>query len=147
MRNARIAVAALLGALALTALAMPTTSAKSLDPPVYIEGGQYTARLDQASRTWRLMPLDGQDLVISNPDIYCRADAPAPVGIWLVAHNEDGAMELRAPSDTALPAGHPGSIAVKACGEPALAGTQVLHAPRGLIDWLGAHSGAVYIGD
>ncbi len=149
MRYLQLIVAAALGALALVAVAMPpksTTASGSPPAPVYVEGGQYTARLHQDTRSWRLLPVDGQDLVITNPDIYCRSSAAAPVGLWLLARDPAGGIELRAPSDTALPAGHAGRIALLPCGAPPVPGA-ALHAPQALIDWLAANNGAVLIGD
>jgi hypothetical protein len=125
---------------------MPSRPAAPRAEPVYVEGGQFTARLHQATRHWRLMPIDGQDLVVTNPDIYCRADAAMPGGLWLVARDPRGGMELRAPSDTALPDGHAGRIALLPCGADAAEGA-ALHAPQALLDWLAAHNGAVWIGD
>lgn len=145
MRRLQITIAAVLGAIALGALAMPAKPAVRLEP-VYVEGGQYTARLYQSSRSWRLMPIDGQDLVISNPDIYCRSDAAAPSGVWLVGRDPAGGLELRAPSATALANGQPDHLAMLPCGQPAVAGA-ALHAPQALLDWIGGHNGAVYIGD
>lgn len=124
---------------------LPTRTTAASAEPVYIEGGHYTARLHQSTRLWRLLPLDGQDLVLTNPDIQCRADAAIPAGLWLVARDPRGGMELRAPSGTALPEGHAGHIALLPCG--AVADDRALHAPQALIDWLAAHNGAVMIGD
>jgi hypothetical protein len=147
MRRLQLLLAAALATLALVAIAMPLpTPATPTPEAVYIEGGQYTARLHQASRHWRLLPLDGQDVVISNPDIYCRANAAAPAGVWLVARDPAGGLELRAPSHTALPDGHDGRIALLPCGRDAH-GVAALHAPQALLDWLGSHNGAVMIDD
>lgn len=144
MRYLRLLFAAVAASIAVAAAAMPGRPQPRVEP-VYVEGGQYTARLFQATRSWRLMPVDGQDLVITNPDIYCRTDAAAPKGLWLVARSPEGRVELRAPSATALPDGHAGQIALLPCGtdgEPT-----ALHAPQTLIDWLAAYNGAVYIDD
>lgn len=149
MRYLQAIFATILGTLAVVAVAMPTRSTPAAEPrlePVYIEGGQYTVRLHQDTRTWRLLPADGQDVVISNPDIHCRSDATAPVGMWLLARDPAGGIELRALSDTALPEGHAGHIALLPCGARSLSGA-VLHAPQALIDWLAANNGAVLIGD
>jgi hypothetical protein len=149
MRYVQMILAATLAAIALVAAAMPTPPAPAAEAglePVYVEGGQYTARLHQTSRSWRLLPVDGQDLVITNPDIYCRSEAAAPVGLWVLARDLDGGIELRAPSDTALPTGHDGRIALLPCGVPSRNGA-ALHAPQALIDWLAANNGAVLIGD
>lgn len=147
MRRLQLLLAAALVAIAAVATAaMPSRPAAPRAEPVYVEGGQFTARLHQATRHWRLMPIDGQDLVVTNPDIYCRADATMPGGLWLVARDPSGGMELRAPSDTALPDGHAGRIALVSCGTEVADG-DALHAPQALLDWLAAHNGAVWIGD
>lgn len=149
MRYVQMILAAALGAIALVAVAMPARPEPMPEPvssPVYVEGGQYTARLHQNSRSWRLLPVDGQDLVITNPDIHCRSEAVAPAGLWLLARDPAGGMELRAPSATALPKGHEGRIALLPCGAPA-GSSAALHAPQALIDWLAANNGAVMIGD
>jgi hypothetical protein len=144
MRYLRLLFAAAAATVAVAAAAMPGRPQPQIEP-VYIEGGQYTARLFQSTRSWRLMPVDGQDLVITNPDIYCRTDAAAPKGLWLVARSPDGRVELRAPSATTLPDGHAGQIDLLPCG--ADGDTTALHAPQALIDWLAAYNGAVYIDD
>lgn len=146
MRRLQLLLAAGLAAIAAVAAAMPSKPAAPRAEPVYIEGGQYTARLSQSNRHWRLMPVDGQDLVVTNPDIYCRADAPVPGGLWVLARDPAGGVELRAPSDTVLPDGHAGHIALLPCGAEVAQG-EALHAPQALIDWLAAHNGAVWIGD
>lgn len=135
-----------LAALALSATAKTTPVASPL-APIYDEGGHFTARLNQGTRTWRLLPFDGQDLVIGNPDIYCRSNARVPEGLWVVAPVAGGGIELRATSGTIVPEGHNGLIALRACGESAATDSATLHAPQVLIDWLTAHSGAVFIDD
>jgi hypothetical protein len=146
MRRLQLLLAAGLAAIAAVAAAMPSKPVAHRAEPVYVEGGQYTARLHQSTRHWRLMPIDGQDLVVTNPDIYCRADAAVPGGLWVLARDPAGGIELRAPSDTALPEGHAGHIALLPCGADATDG-DALHAPQALLDWLAAHNGAVWIGD
>lgn len=144
MRPLQLLATTVLSALAVAALAMPVPAAAPVQP-VYVAGGQYRAALNQSTRYWTLMPPDGQDLVVGNPDLYCRADAPLPQGIWLVARDAEGAVELRAPSHTALPPGYPERVALKSCADRS-PGT-ALHAPQALIDWLAANTGAVYVHD
>lgn len=149
MRYLQMILAAALGAIALVAVAMPGRPQPIPEPlpaAVYVEGGQYTVRLYQNSRSWRLLPVDGQDLVITNPDIHCRSEAVVPPGLWVLARDPAGGIELRAPSDTALPEGHEGRIALLPCGV-ASGSRAALHAPQALIDWLAANNGAVMIGD
>jgi hypothetical protein len=145
MRYIKLTALIVLGIAAVAAFAKSDPVITPPLEPVYIEGGQYSARLDQATRTWRLMPMDGQDMVVSNPDIYCRSDAPAPRGIWVIVHGEHGQLELHAPSDTVLPPGHSGRIALRDCAEPVLADQATLRIPSGLVEWLSVHSGAVFI--
>jgi hypothetical protein len=145
MRRLRIVVAAVLTALALGAAAVPAPAPKPVEPPVYVAGSQYSAVLDQQTRHWRLLPLDGQDLILANPDVYCRADAAIPAGLWLVATDPAGGLELRATSGVSLPAGYPAQVALRACGEAGDA--TALHAPRALIEMLAVNTGAVYVHD
>jgi hypothetical protein len=145
MRTLRLLFATVAALVAVAAAAAMPGRPKAPLEPVYVEGGQYTARLFQTTRSWRLMPVDGQDLVVTNPDIYCRTDAAAPKGLWLVARTPQGQVELRAPSATALPDGHAGQIDLLPCGSDGDA--TALHAPQALIDWLAAYNGAVYIDD
>ena len=145
MRRRRIVVAAVLAALALGAAAVPAPAPKPTEPPVYVAGSQYSAVLDQQTRHWRLLPLDGQDLILANPDVYCRADAAIPNGVWLVATDPAGGIELRATSCVSLPAGYPAQVALRACGDAGDA--TALHAPRALIDMLAGNTGAVYVHD
>ena len=144
MRYLKLALTLALGATAMVALARPNLPAEP-ESPVYLEAGQYRAVLDQTHRYWKLLPLDGQDLVVSNPDIYCRADARVPAGLWLVGRDDAGRVELRAPSATTLPDGHDGTIALRACNEGG--GSEALHVPVTLLDWLAANAGAVWIDD
>lgn len=110
---------------------------------VYIEGGQYTAVLAQHAQAWRLLPGDGVDLAVSAQG--CAAGAPLPEGIWLVTSDAQGRPALSAPSTTALPAGHPEQVALRACGETG--DGPYVSAPQGLIDWLVYNTGAIYVDD
>ena len=148
MRRRRIVVAAMLTALAVGAAAVPAPTPQPLAAPVYVAASQYSAVLDQRTRHWRLLPLDGQDLIVANPDVYCRADAAIPAGLWLVATDPAGGTELRATSQVALPAGHPAQVALRACGDSdAVGDAAALHAPRAFIELLAGNSGAVYVHD
>ena len=148
MRRRRIVVAAVLAALALGAAAVPAPAPQPVEAPVYVAGSQYSAVLDQETRHWRLMPLDGQDLIVANPDVYCRADAAIPAGLWLVATDPAGGVELRATSQVALPSGYPAQVALRACGDTGDDGdSTALHAPRAFIELLAGNTGAVYVHD
>jgi len=136
--------------LSLFALAAFATSAFASIPspqPVYSEGSQYTAVLQQASGHWRLTPAHGQDLLIHASEADCGSDNPAlPGGIWLLVREADGSAALLAPSVTALPAGHPERVALRDCEaavEPGLA----LNLPRSLLDWVSQSAGAVLVTD
>ena len=115
-------------------------------PSVYIEGGQYTAVLNQRTQAWRLLPRDGVDLAVSAAKDRCEAGAALPEGIWLVTSDAQGRPMLTAPSYTVLPADHPEQVALRACGEPS-DGRPFVAAPQGLIDWLTYNTGAIYVED
>lgn len=109
--------------------------------PVYQDGSQYTAVLDSQNAQWRLLPSDGQDFAIQL-DQNCQSTAKVPAGLWLLTRDADGKPELLAPSQTALPAGHSGHIAVAACDQ---ARANELALPASLIEWLSDNTGAIYV--
>lgn len=109
--------------------------------PVYQDGSQYTAVLDSHNAQWRLLPSDGQDFAIQLEQ-SCKSTADVPAGLWLLTRDADGKPELLAPSQTLLPAGHSGHIAVVACNE---AQANALAVPASLIEWLSDNTGAVYV--
>jgi hypothetical protein len=134
----------------LLALATLSTGALASIPspsPVYSEGGQYTAVLQQGAGHWRLTPVHGQDLLIHADEADCGSDNPAlPSGLWMLVRESDGSAALLAPSVTALPAGHPERVALRDCeavDEPGLA----LNLPRPLLEWIAQSSGAVLLTD
>lgn len=129
-------------ALALSTAAAANAPADSLRP-VFVEGGQYTAVLDQGRQAWRLLPADGVDLAVSAVEA-CEPGSRLPEGIWLLTRDAEGRPTLSAPSVTALPAGHPEQVALRACGDADGEGLFVA-APQGLIDWLGYNTGAIYV--
>ncbi len=143
MLNLRI-VSALLGVAVSLGVAANVPANASSDPAVYVEGGQYTAVLDQNTQGWRLLPGDGVDLSVSAAASGCDIGARLPEGIWLVTRDAQGRPTLTAPSTTALPAAHPEQVALRACGE---AGDDQPHvsAPQGLIDWITYNTGAIYV--
>lgn len=114
------------------------------DAPYYQEGSQYTAVWEQARQSWRLVPAEGAPIVVSAQIGTGCASQPAPKGLWLVTRDAEGRPELLAPSSTALPAGHGGVLALKACGQ---AGPEeaAVTAPQALIDWLVQSAGAVMV--
>lgn len=136
--------------LAASSLALSLSAAANvpLEPlaNVYVEGGQYTAVLTQRTQAWRLLPADGLDLAVTAAESGCHAGGHLPEGIWLVTSDAQGRPVLAAPSTTALPAGHPEQIALRACGT-ANDGQPYVAAPQGLIDWLTYNTGAIYVED
>ncbi|MGH8109860.1 MAG: hypothetical protein ACREO1_14210 [Arenimonas sp.] len=109
--------------------------------PVYQDGSQYTAVLDSQNAKWRLLPSDGQDFAIQL-DQSCKSTAKVPAGLWLLTRDTEGNPELLAPSQTVLPAGHSGHIAVVGCNEEQADG---LALPASLIEWLSDNTGAIYV--
>ena len=135
---------------AVTGLALSLSAAANVPAEtvsaVYVEGGQYTAVLNQRTQAWRLLPASGPDLAVSAAETGCTPGGHLPAGIWLVTSDANGKPVLAAPSTTELPAGHPEQIALRACGE-AGDGAPHLTAPQGLIDWLTYNTGAIYVED
>lgn len=133
--------------LALAALSTAATASIPAPAPVYSEGSQYTAVLQQGAGHWRLTPAYGQDLLIHADEADCGSDNPAlPKGLWMLVRESDGSAALLAPSFTALPDGHPERVALRDCdaaNEPGLA----LNLPRPLLDWIAQSSGAVLLTD
>lgn len=130
--------------LALVALACAgSTVAVADDAAVYVAGTQYTAAVDLQRGQWHLTPLDGHHLRIDAEQ--CGAVLAVPHGVWLIERDGAGNPELRAPSTTALPQGHPGVVALRACGDDTESGTPTLRAPQSLLDVLVASAGAVYV--
>jgi len=114
----------------------------NIDPRVeYQAGGEYTAVLNVGNSQWRLLPGDGQDFAIQL-DQNCQSSAAVPAGLWLLTRDADGKPELLAPSQTVLPAGHSGHVAVAACDQ---AQANELALPASLIEWLSDNTGAVYV--
>jgi len=117
-------------------------AASSADEAVFVPGGQYTATLDQTQNVWRFLPMNGQDVIVDAG--RCTTGAMAPVGVWLLQYDRQGRLELVAPSVTALPAGAPDHIALRACDQ---AHGRELAVPQTVLDLLATNTGAVYVGD
>ena len=82
---------------------VPAPTAATPDPddaPYYAAGSQYTARYDQTRNTWRLLPVDGPDLVIDAGD--CSTGATASPGLWLLAVDAEGRISNESPVGRAL---------------------------------------------
>ena len=137
----RLAVlyAALFGAVA--AGAAPVNAAEIEDAgPVFTAGNHYSAVYRQSANQWQILPATGQDLAIDTGD--CATGARHPKGVWLVSRDDEGRVQLVAPSTTVLAPGQADTIAVRACDEPE---DRALVLPQPLIDLLAADTGAVLI--
>ena len=133
----KLGVSAIAGCIALSALASTRLPPK----PVYFESGQYSATLAQGARQWRLQPLTGDDVEVT--DRACINRTHVPDGIWLVSRDGDGGLHLLAPSSTILPTGYPEQIALRACGD---AGTDTaLQVPPVLLAWIEHNVNSVLI--
>jgi len=141
MLNSKTIFAAFgLGFATLAAANAPQTSLL----PVYVEGSQYSAVLDQSSQRWRLLPADGTDLDVAASAISCTAAQSLPGGLWLLTRDASGRASLIAPSATPLPAGYPEEVPLLACGERSESGPYA-NAPQALIDWLSNSGGAILV--
>jgi hypothetical protein len=131
---------------ALFALAAVSATASAVRQPnyepQYIFDGQYTAALQQHAGRWRLLPLRGDEVDVS---AGC-ANRNVPAGLWYVTPDRAGGWELIAPSVTALPAGFPEHVALRACGDAATADA-TLFVPSQALDWIAANAGTVLIDD
>ena len=137
----RTSILSLLLAAALTPAVAGAQTTES-DAPQYIAGSQYTAELNQTTGHWRLLPANGQDVVIDTGT--CVTGAVHPNGLWLLVRDAQGRPELLAPSSTPLPAGSPERIAIRSCDQ---AKGNALAVPQVVIDLLAADTGAVMLDD
>jgi hypothetical protein len=108
--------------------------------PVFNAASQYTAVYQQSLGQWRILPATGQDLAIATGD--CATGRAIPAGLWLVTRDDEGRVQLLAPSTTALPDGASDTVAVRACDQ---AEPGALFLPQPLIDLLASESGAVLV--
>ena len=141
----RTSILSLLLAAALTpavAGAQAQVSGSDSDSAQYTAGSQYTAELNQTTGHWRLMPANGQDVVIDTGS--CTTGAMHPNGLWLLVRDAEGRPELLAPSSTPLPAGTSERIAIRSCEQ---ARGNALAVPQVVIDLLAADTGAVLLDD
>ena len=114
--------------------------------PLYIFDGQYTATLQQHAHRWQLQPLRGDEIDVVDHAADCGSAAPIPKGLWLVSQDGDGHPQLVAPSVTALPAGFPQHVALRACGEQS-DGELALFVPPVALNWIAANVGSVLLDD
>ena len=114
--------------------------------PVYFDGGQYSAALQQSAHHWHLQPILGDDVDVTDRASSCTSGTPVPKGVWLVTRDSTGQPQLLAPSTTALPPGYPEKLQLRVCGdEPDR--QQALFVPAVVFDWINEHVGAVLIDD
>ena len=114
--------------------------------PLYIFDGQYTATLQQHAHRWQLQPLRGDEVDVVDHAKDCGSAKPIPHGLWFVSQDANGKPQLVAPSVTALPAGFPQHVALRACGEQA-DGDVALFVPPVALSWINANVGTVLIDD
>ena len=114
--------------------------------PIYITDGQYTATLQQHSHRWRLQPLRGDEVEVSDHSKACGSSTPVPNGLWYVSQDEHGRPQLVAPSVTALPAGFPQHVALRVCGEKNN-DDLALYVPAVALNWISDYVGSVLIAD
>lgn len=134
----------LFGVAALTAAGLAAATATY--EPLYIFDGQYTATLQQHTHRWQLQPLRGDEIDVIDHASDCGSKAPIPNGLWLVTQDGDGRPQLVAPSVTALPAGFPQHVALRACGEKS-DGELALFVPPVALNWIAANVGSVLLDD
>jgi hypothetical protein len=108
--------------------------------PVFNAGSQYTAVYHQARGQWQILPATGQDLAIDTG--ACATGQVHPKGVWLVSRDDQGRVQLVAPSTTVLATGEADTIDVRSCDQ---ADDRALVLPQPLIDLLASNAGAVLI--
>jgi hypothetical protein len=125
-------------------------AASAVAAPVYVEGqspvytpGQYGAVLDQSSQQWRVQPLVGEHVTMTNRDPSCLSSAVLANGLWVIGRDAQGRFELVAASDTTLPSGAVGAIALRSCDDP-IEGLSVRVPPQ-VMSALTRYVGAVLI--
>ncbi len=118
---------------------------------VYFDGGQYTASLQQHAHHWHLLPLQGDDVDVIDHTSACANGVHVPHGVWIVTSNQAGQPQLLAPSATALPAGFPPQLQLRACGDHdsprATDGAAALLVPAVVLDWIKSNVSSVLIDD
>ena len=121
-------------------LSSTALSSISITNPVYQAGSQYTAVLDTQISQWHMVPRIQQD--IAQYDKHCHSNVEIPVGLWLLTRDSNGNPELLAPSQTRLPNGHSGRIALISCSDKQSKGLAV---PAKMMDWLSKNTSAIYV--
>lgn len=136
----------ILVSLLIASLGVAASAAAANDEPVYITDGQFTATLEQHSHLWRLQPLRGEEVDISDHSDACGSRQPIPHGLWYVSQDGSGQPQLVAPSVTPLPSGYPQHVALRACGDNA-GDAVALFVPAVALAWINDHVGSVLIDD
>ncbi len=78
----------------------------------------------------------------------CKNAVHIPHGVWMVTSNNAGQAQLLAPSATALPAGFPQQLELRACSDPGNAdGSATLLVPAVVLDWIRSNVSSVMIDD
>lgn len=131
-----------IAALSISAFAI----AAPVSDPIYIVDGQYTASLEQHAHRWRLLPLRGDEVDVTDRSATCGSRQRIPNGLWYVTQDIEGRAMLVAPSVTALPAGFPSRVALRACGDAGDAST-TLFVPAVALAWINSNVGTVMIDD
>ncbi|HEX5754730.1 MAG TPA: hypothetical protein VFY12_00045 [Arenimonas sp.] len=113
------------------------------EQPVLVS--QYNAVLSTSAGRWQLFDATGPRLQFEANG--CRSSPLLPPGLWLLTRDAEGAPVLVAPSSTALPAGHPGRIAVLPCGSlrESRDAAEHLQLPEALVATLEQNASAILI--
>lgn len=114
--------------------------------PALILDTQYTAVWRQTADRWQWLPLDGRDLDVAT-EAHCADAAAVPPGLWLLARDDEGRLELLAPSVTPLPPGHADRVALRRGCDADGADASALALPQTVFDWLANNVGVVRIDD
>ena len=126
-------------------------SAFGSEPAVYFDNGQYTASLQQHAHHWHLLPLQGDDVDVTDHTSACENAVHIPHGVWMVSSNHAGQAQLLAPSATALPAGFPQQLQLRACSDhdnlDNVDGSAALLVPAVVLDWIRSNVSSVMIDD
>src|SRR3569832_1829290 len=120
------------------------TAQAATDEPVYITDGQFTATLDQRAHRWRLQPLRGDEVDITDRSNACGSRETNPHGLWYVSQDDRGRPQLVAPAVTPLPSGFPQHVPLRACGDAAEE-SSVLFVPAVALTCINDHVGSVLI--
>ncbi|MDR3385980.1 MAG: hypothetical protein P4L92_02910 [Rudaea sp.] len=121
------------------------------DQAVYFDGGQYTAALQQRAHHWHLLPIQGDDVDVTDHASACASRVHVPHGVWMVSSDATGRPQLVAPSATVLPAGFPQHLELRACSDTSgVAGpdsADTLLVPDVVLDWIRTNVSSVMIDD